>query len=428
MQDTRDAYGMKLMAPTRHVFGLGQFMCLAIVQISLVGGCDRNSPVAAAPPPATVTIAKPILRSVIEWDEYTGRLEAVEFVEVRARIGGLIMSMPFKEGGLVEAGELLVEIDVRPYQAELDAMIAAEAEAAANVELASIELNHILSIPVDSRSKTELDTATAEHQKAKALQAAAEANVDAARLRVEWCRVTAPISGRISRKFVTPGNLISGGSGEGTLLTTITSEDPIYCYVNADERSVLKYAELARTGERVSARNARIPCQFQLANETGYPHAGEVDFVDNRVDPSTGTIRGRGVFPNTDGTLLPGYFARVRIPGSGRYDALLVPDDAVLADQNERILYVINNDDVVQPRPVTLGAQFGTLRAIKSGIGPDDRVVINGLMHARPGVAVNPVEGVFLADSLPNDLMESPADQQERQVTPPTSLGEGVQP
>jgi RND family efflux transporter MFP subunit len=393
------------------------------VSISTLAGCKRESAERAQRPAPVVTIANPVVREVIEWDEYTGRLEAVEFVKVRARVGGLVTSTPFKEGSLIKAGDLLVEIDVRPYQAELDATRAAEDRAASQVKLAKIEYDRIESIPEEARSATEFDTAAAVLQAAQAELARAKADVAAAQLNVEWCRVQAPISGRVSRRLVTPGNLISGGSGESTLLTTITSVDPVYCYVDADERSILKYAEMARTGERISARQARIPTYLQLADETGFPHEGYVDFVDNRVNPATGTISGRGVFSNSNGWLLPGLFARVRIPGSGRYKAVLVPDSAVVADQDSSLLLVVDAQHIVRPRPVKLGSKFGELRVIKEGITTEDHVIINGLMQARPGSEVKPVEGVISTASLPDDLPKTTDMAAESHVAP--ERGEG---
>lgn len=393
---------------------LAGFVVATLVSAS---GCQRRS-TPPPPPPPTVTVAHPVRHDVVEWDEYTGRLEAVEFVEVRARVGGLVTSTPFQEGALVQQGDVLVTIDARPFQAELNARIAAEAEAAAQVRLADIDFQRISAIPGTARSATEFDRAAAVLEEAKALQAGAQAMIDAARLNVDWCEVKAPISGRVSRKFVTEGNLISGGTGQSTLLTTITSIDPIYCYVAADERSILKYAELARAGRRVSARQAQIPCVLQLADETGFPHQGKVDFVDNRVDPQTGTIPGRGSFPNPDGWLLPGFFARVRIPGSGRYEAILVPDSAVVTDQSAKMLLTVDDKNVVRPRPVRLGALFGDLRAIESGIDVNDRVIINGLMIARPGAPVKTVAGEISLASLPqgmNQLIEPPPEM-------PTSL------
>jgi RND family efflux transporter MFP subunit len=243
--------------------------------------------------------------------------------------------------------------------------------------------------------------------------AGAEAAVEAARLLVEWCRITAPISGRIGERHVDPGNLITGGSGTGTLLTTIASIDPIYCYIDADERAVLKYQRLAREQKRVSARDAQIPFIMQLADETTFSHEGIVDFVDNRIDPRTGTIRGRGVLANPGGYLTPGFFARVRIPGSGAYVATLVPDAALVTDQSQKALYVVGPNNVLELRPVKLGAIFGELRSIESGIEASDRVVINGLMHARPGAKVVPQEGTISLDSLPPPPNTVPRPQTE---------------
>ena len=385
--------------------------------LMLFGGCKKGG-APPPPPPPVVTVARPLQEDVIEWDEYTGNLEAVESVDVRARVSGLIVSAPFGEGSIVKQGDLLVEIDVRPFQAELDSRIADEARAAAQVELADIEFRRIKNLPPDSTSPIELERAEASLREAKAVLAGAGAAAESARLNVEWCRVTAPITGRIGRKLVTPGNLITGGGEQATLLTTIASIDPIYCYVDADERSVLKYQQMAREGKRVSAREAYIPCFLKLADESGFVHEGVIDFVDNRVDPGTGTMRGRGVFPNPQGWLTPGFFARMRVPGSGSYRALLVPDAAVTTDQDQKLLMVVGPDDTVEPRPVKLGALFGQLRAIETGIGPDDRVVINGMMHARPGAKVAPQEGAIPA--APEDLVmpttqDSPAAETRTQ-------------
>jgi RND family efflux transporter MFP subunit len=219
---------------------------------------------------------------------------------------------------------------------------------------------------------------------AKALMREAQDNV-------EWCQVIAPISGRVGRRLVTPGNLVTAGGGAaapGTLLTTIYSVDPIYHYVDVDERSILKYRRLAAEGRRVSARDRPIPVFLQLLNEEGFPHEGVVDFVDNKVDPTTGTLRARGVFPNPTGTLTPGYFGRARVPGSGRYKTLLVPDEAVGTDQDVKYLLSVDADGTVQSHVVKPGALFGTLRSIEKGIGPDERIIVNGIMRVRPGMKV----------------------------------------
>lgn len=380
------------------------------VALALASGC---TPSAAPPPPRvpSVTVARPVQREVIEWDEYTGRLAPTDLVEVRARVSGLVVAAPFEAGSIVKQGDTVVQIDARPFQAELDARIGAESQAKAEVELAQIALRHLEDVPEESRSAIEHETLIAQLERARASLAQASATVESARLNVEWCRVTAPISGRISNRWIDPGNFITGGSGSGTLLTTITSIDPIYCYVDVDERSVLKYAELAREGKRTSARQARIPAFLQLADEKNYPHEGEIDFVDNRIDAATGTIRARGVFKNENGWMVPGLFGRVRVPGSGRYLAMLVPDAAVTADQDQKVLMVVDAGNIVRARPVKLGALFGEFRAVTSGITLDDRVVINGLMSAPPGAKVNPTEAQFSTESYAPTAPGSPTTQ-----------------
>ncbi len=379
--------------------------------------CSRQDP-PHPPPVPTVTVAHPVQHEVVEWDDYTGYLDAVDFVEVRARVSGLVMSAPFQAGSIVKQGDLLVEIDVRPFQAELDSQIAEESRAAAQVRLAEIELKRIQDLPPEASVPIELQRVEAALAEASAVFAGAKAAVESARLNVEWCRVTAPIAGRIGERQVDPGNLITGGIGTATLLTTIASIDPIYCYIDADERAVLKYQRLAREQKRVSARDARIPFIMQLADETTFAHRGIVDFVDNRIDPRTGTIRGRGILANPGGYLTPGFFARVRIPGSGRYTATLVPDSAIATDQNQKLLYVVARDDLVEMRPVELGALFGDLRAVSSGVQVSDRVIINGLMHARPGARVAPQLASISLDTLlpiPSETL----DEQPPAVVPP---------
>ena len=200
----------------------------------------------------------------------------------------------------------------------------------------------------------------------------------------------APIDGRISRRYVTAGNLVHGGTGMPTLLTTIVSIDPIYCYIDADERSVLRYQQLSREGKRVSARDFKIPCEMALANETGFPHKGMIDFVDNRLDPHTGTLRARGVFTNSNRALTPGLFARLRIPGSGKYQALLLPDRAFSSDQTLKFVYVVNAQGKVEFRPVTVGPVVDGLRVVRDGLKAGERVIVEGHMRVRPGITVTP--------------------------------------
>jgi membrane fusion protein, multidrug efflux system len=394
----------------RRVTGWQGMMCAAGLVWMLVG-CEGAQPPPAPPPPA-VTVTHPIEREVIEWDEYTGRLDPVESVDVRARVSGLIESASFKEGANVKKGDMLFTIDVRPFRAELNSKIADVARAKAQLLQASSDLKRFQeAVKTSAVSAKDLDTAQAAFDRANAELAAARAAQDAAQLNVDWCYITAPIDGRISNKRVDEGNLITGGAGAATLLTTIVSLNPIYCYVTVDENSVLKYAQLAREGKRVSARYAQIPTFLAVASETGFPHEGVVDFVDNQIDPTTGTVKGRGVYPNPDGFLQPGMFARVRIPGSGRYRALLIPDVAIGADQNRRFVMTVKADDIVEMHTVKLGALFGDLRAIESGISKDDRVVIRGLQRARPGAKVNPTEQPIPESALARTAPGSPTTQ-----------------
>jgi RND family efflux transporter MFP subunit len=360
---------------------------LASLGALMNGGCDRTD-AAPTPPPPAVTVSHPLYREVIEWDEYTGHLEAPETVNVAARVSGFIEEAHFQEGAIVKKDDVLLVIDDRQFKADLNSKVADVAKAQSQSDLALIHLKRFEKVHGSKAiSEEDYDTAKASYDQNLSVLAAAKAAAEVSRLNLEWTRVVAPITGRVSRMEVTPGNLINGGVGQATLLTTIVSIDPMYCYVDVDEHSILKYQELARQKKRISARDARIPVFMQLGNETGFPHEGVVDFVDNKFDPTTGTLRARGVFPNPDKTLTPGSFGRVRVAGSGRYQAILIPDAAVGTDQDLKYALLANADDTVEMRPVKLGALFGRLRAVE-GIGVDDRVIINGIQRARPGSKV----------------------------------------
>lgn len=374
-------------------------------------GCDQPAP-PPVPPPPTVTVARPVAREVIEWDEYTGHLEAVETVQVRARVSGFVQKADFKEGTIVKAGQLLFVIDPRPFQAELAQQQAEVQRATAQRDFAANEFKRIEGLrPTGGASEVELENARQRMLEAEASVAAAAAQVQAAELDVEFAQVTAPITGRISRRYVTAGNLINGGAGEATLLTTITLIDPIYAYMDVDEQSVLKYQRLSLEKKRDSARDMEIPIFMALSNEDGFPHEGVVDFVDNRIDPATGTLRARGVFANSAGYLTPGLFARLRIPGSGRYTTMLVPDLAIGTDQDQRFVLVVKADDTVERRVIQLGALFGRFRSIEQGITADERIIINGLQRARPGAKVNVQETQLNADEVQMTAPGSAATQ-----------------
>ena len=354
--------------------------------------CGQPPP--PTPPPPKVTVAKPIEKEIVEWDEYTARLEAVNLVEVRPRVGGYLNEVRFLEGAMVQAGQVLFVIDPRPYEATLKRAEADVALAKARLELAQKRFSRSGNL-VNQRamSQEEFDTRAAEVHQAEAALAASVAAVDAARLDVEFTEVKAPVSGRVSRKVVTEGNLVNGGSGtQGTLLTTVVSLDPIHAYFEADERAYLKYTRLAQSGERPSSRDVRNPVRIALSDEDSFTHEGTMDFVDNRLDPNTGTMLGRALLPNHDLLLSPGMFVRLRLPGSGTYRALLLPDEAVLIDQTERFVWVIDDQNHAQYRKVTTGPLHEGLRIVRSGLDPNDRVVVAGAQRLRSGIEVAAAE------------------------------------
>ena len=336
---------------------------------------------------------------MIEWDAYTGYLEAPESANVVARVSGLIMEMPFAEGSIVKRGDLLAVIDDRPFKADLDARQADQKKADAALDIASITYKRLEGLRgTDAVSQQDVDNAKANVDQAEATLASAKAAVETSRLNLEWCRVLSPIDGRVSSKLVTVGNLVNGGQGQATLLTTVQSINPIYCYVDVDENSVLKYQKLEQQGKLLSARAGKVPCYIELANETGFPHEGFIDFEDNHIDPTTGTQRVRAVLKNPTGLLTPGFFARLSIPGSGRYQTLLIPDTAVGNDQSEHNVLVVDKNNTVVAKPVQLGALFGDMRSITSGLDESDLVIINGQMHVRPGSPVKPAEVALKMD------------------------------
>lgn len=375
----------------------GRGLALSLGLAAGMIGCRKEQAPPAMPPPA-VTVAQPIEHDVVDWDEYTGRLEAVDMVEVRARVSGMVTGAPFNEGSIVDKNAPLFVLDNRPFQAELDRATGEVARAQSRLDLAGTEFKRVEGLKQSgSVAETEYEQRKQDFRQAEAALTVAKATAESARLNVEFTEVRAPITGRISRKMVTPGNLINGGAGQATMLTTVTALDPIYCYVEADENSVLKYQRLARQKKRVSARDTKIPALLALADETDFKRRGFVDFVDNRLDPSTGTLQARAVFENPDLTLTPGLFARLKIPGSGRYKAMLVSDLAIGTDQGQRFVSVVNPDNTVEARRVVLGGRVGGLRAVREGLKKDDWIIVNGLMAAmmRPDRKVTPQKAVM---------------------------------
>ena len=367
----------------------------------LLTACAQQPPAATAPPPPKVTVSQPISRDVVEWEEYTGRLEAVESVEVRARVNGYLQSIHFKNGVSVKQGDLLFIIDPRPYQAELERAKAELALATARFERTGKDLARAQML-VRSRaiSEEEVDTRVSDRRQAQESVQAARAMVNAAQLNVEFTQVRAPIGGRISRNLVSVGNLINGGTTQSTLLTTIVSLDPIYCYFEADERSYLKGMRQSRTGDHTNGRAGKQPVYVGLADEEAFPHQGHIDFVDNRLDQNTGTITGRAVLPNPDLLLVPGLFARIRIPAGGKYKALMLPPEAIGSDLSQQFVFVVDDQNLVQHRKVTVGPIIDGLRVVRDGVRPEDWVIVKGVQRARTGAKVDPSKQA-IADAQP---------------------------
>jgi membrane fusion protein, multidrug efflux system len=364
---------------------------LALLLAVTVSGCDRPATQAAAPPPAPVTVAQPTKRVVTDWDEFTGRFEAMEEVQIRARVGGFVNSIEFKDGDFVKPGDLLYVIDSRPFEAVALQADGQLADARAKAELARRELERALTLVTTSAvSESSVDQRRQTLQAAHAAEMQAEGALKAAKLNVEFTHVIAPITGRISRHLVSVGNLVQGADGGATLLTSIVSLDPIYIYFDMDEATYLKYNKLWFEGKRPSSRDTPNPVYVTLANETKPSHEGKMDFLDNRMDVSTATLRSRAIVPNKDLSILPGQFGRVRLIGSAPYEALLLPDAAIATDQSRKIVFVVNDENIVEVRTVILGPLDGGLRVIREGLKAEDKVIIDGIQRARVNAKVAP--------------------------------------
>ena len=353
-----------------------------------IAGCARNEAAEAPPAPPQVSVAKVIEKPITEFDDFTGRFTAVGRVELRPRVSGYISSVNFTEGHEVRKGDVLFVIDPRPYDAEYKRAEAELARAKTQLTLAQSELERAKTL-LDARaiSKEEFDARVSGAAQATANVQAADAALDAAKLNLTFTRVRAPISGLVSRAEVTAGNLVTS---DQTLLTTLVSIDPIYVEFEGDEQVYLKYAALDRAGLRPSSREAKNPVWVGLADEQGTPHKGEMVFVDNELNPATGTIRARGRFDNRDRRFTPGMFARVKLVGSAEYNALLINDSAIGTDQSVKYVLEVNADNKVAYRAVKLGPVVDGLRVVREGLAPGDSIVVNGLQRVRPGMPVTP--------------------------------------
>lgn len=357
----------------------------------LLASCEKSAPPPTSPTTPNVTVAVPVQKRLKEWDEYVGRLATPETVHIRARVSGYLERIHVKDGADVKAGDVLFTIDPRSYKATVERAAAELERAKTRLELAASEAKRAETlVAAKAISAEDFEQRVNTRRGADAEVRAADAALALAKLNLEFTEVRSPIAGRISDARVREGNLVIGDdSNNSTLLTTVVRVDPIHCYFEVDERSSLKYRELYRQGKRASALFGEVEAHMALHNEEGFPHKGVVDFVDNEISPNTGTIRSRAKFPNPDGLMSPGYFARVRVPGSGEYDALLIRDNAIGSDQGRPFVYVVDAQNVAHYRTIDTGGLEGGLRIVRSGLKPGEKIVINGLMAVRNGAKVN---------------------------------------
>jgi RND family efflux transporter MFP subunit len=377
---------------------INSLIAISIVFSSIFLASCGKSGAPQAPPPPQVSVAQVLEKRVKDWDEFTGRLQAVETVEIRPRVSGYIDKVAFTEGSLVKRGTLLFIIDPRPYKAEYDKAAADVKRFKTALELGQIELTRVQHLKDSGAvSQEELDERKSTVAQSEANVSGAQAALETASLNLGFTQVMSPVDGRVSRAEVTRGNLVSGGINGGTLLSSVVSVDPIYIYFDADEQSFLRYTKLARDGDKTISREAGLPVNVGLANESGFPHAGKLDFVDNQLNPQTGTIRARAVLQNKDGQFTPGLFARVQLLGSGEYSAILIDDRAVNTDQSQKYVYVVNAKNEIEYRKVTLGRVIDGLRVVREGLKAGDVIVVDGAQRVHPGITVTPEKILMVA-------------------------------
>jgi RND family efflux transporter MFP subunit len=369
-------------------------LAAAVLTVAVAACGQGESQQQGGPPAPAVTVAKPTERTVTDQDEYVGRFVAIDSVEIRARVSGYLDRIHFTDGQIVQQGDLLFSIDRRSLTNALDQAKAALAQARANLAFTEADLERGSLLARDKTiTQQTFDQRTQAKRVAEASVAAQEAAVAQATLDLEFTELRAPVTGRIGDRRVSPGNLVTGGTaGNTTLLATIMSIDPIRFEFTFDEASYLRYERAASDGKDVTSRGSGVFVELKLIDEPEFKHRGRMDFVDNAIDRSSGTIRGRAVFSNPDGVFTPGMFARVRVPGSAPYPAMLVPEVAIGTDQVRKFVLVVESDGTVRQKYVTLGQMVGSLRVVKDGIGAADRVIVNGMVRARPGQKVTPQE------------------------------------
>ncbi len=363
----------------------------AIVLITGLSGC-KKAPPAQQQGPLPVNVITAVEKEVSEWDEFTGRMEAVESVEIRPRVSGYIMEINFKAGAIVKKGDPLFVIDPRPYQADFDKATAEWERTQAQLELARIDLERAKELRNSKIiAASEFDQKAAAVQQASAAARGAEAAKSSTALNLEFTQVRAPIDGRVSNERITVGNLVQPGSGPESVLTTVVSIDPIYVLIDADENMVLKYVRLNDEGKRKTAREAQLPAFVELGNETGFPHEGYIDFVDNRLDPATGTMRARVILKSWNPLLAPGFFARVRVAGGQPFKATLIEDRVISSQQGVRFVFIVKPDNTIERRNIETATMWEGLRIVKSGLKDGDKVVSTRLQILQPGMPVVPL-------------------------------------
>lgn len=379
--------------PPQQSFSLFASLVIASLVIA-ASGCRKPDAQGHMPPPPQVTIAPVEQQELVEWEELTGRTAAIDYVEVRPRVSGHIEKVLFESGQLVKKGDVLFTIDPRWQKATYEQREAELAMAQVRLDNAERDAKRNAQLLAGKAiSKEEADGREAKFAEARAGLLAAKAARDSARLDLEYTEIRSPIDGRVSRALVTAGNYISGIAGAATLLTTIVSVDPVYVYVDMDENALLRYNALNQSGKLDRNKDGKVPVELQLADEQGFAHQGYVESLDNRLDPQSGSIVLRAVFPNPSGRIVPGLFARIRLPGGAKAPALLVDESAIGTDQAQKFVLTLTSTNTTAYRPVKLGTLVHGKRVVREGLQAGEKIVVNGLARVRPGMPVTPVEG-----------------------------------